>query len=183
MNPLRWCYTGRFATTIFSATQGSNVGTIFSNSKQCNNSVVTLCCWCQIQIDILACVMSSEYFSENFSVFGQIENLWMSLHQIPGNWAGRNFITASRGVRLTWSWVKWPSDPYFLIISSFPRNSGYKLPTTSFVRSQPRKGQPFCVCPSCTSLFQAFSWRGRDQKKWWGRGREREWNSPILKPV
>ena len=33
--------------------------------------------WLQIQIGIPARVMSSEYFNENFSVFGQIENLWM----------------------------------------------------------------------------------------------------------
>ena len=33
--------------------------------------------WLQIQIGIPARVMSSEYFNDNFSVFGQIENLWM----------------------------------------------------------------------------------------------------------
>ena len=47
-------------------------------------------------------MMTSEYFNEDFSVFGQIENLWMDktalrhLHHIQGDWAGRNFITASR---------------------------------------------------------------------------------------
>ena len=41
-------------------------------------------------------------FYENFSVFGQIENLWMdkitskAFKSIQGNWAGRNSITASR---------------------------------------------------------------------------------------
>ena len=41
-------------------------------------------------------------FYENFSVFGQIENLWMdkitskTFISIQGNWAGKNSITASR---------------------------------------------------------------------------------------
>ena len=43
-NPLKWCYTWRFATMIFSAAQGSECWNwIFSTSKLCNNNVVTLC--------------------------------------------------------------------------------------------------------------------------------------------
>ena len=41
---LRWCYTGRFATTIFSETRGSNVETILRHSKQCDNNVAKPCC-------------------------------------------------------------------------------------------------------------------------------------------
>ena len=33
--------------------------------------------WCQIQSGSPACAISSGYFNENFSVFGQIENLSM----------------------------------------------------------------------------------------------------------
>ena len=68
--------------------------------------------------------MSSEYFKENFSVFGQIENLWMDkiASNIQGNWAGRNFITASRvnswlitNARMqSWIWnLQLPKDSTF----------------------------------------------------------------------
>ena len=46
--------------------------------------------------------MSGEFFNQNVSVFGQIENLWMEkmlrrvLHQIQGKWGGKNFRTVSR---------------------------------------------------------------------------------------
>ena len=37
---LRWCYTGRFSTTIFSATQRKNVGTIRNNVATINVAIV-----------------------------------------------------------------------------------------------------------------------------------------------
>ena len=37
-----WCYTERFATTIFSATQCCNVGTICNHSKQCRKNSACL---------------------------------------------------------------------------------------------------------------------------------------------
>ena len=47
ISPLRWCYTGRFAATIFSATQRCNVGTMLyqfeTTSQQCCNAVRVLC--------------------------------------------------------------------------------------------------------------------------------------------
>ena len=58
--------------------------------------------WCQIQIGIPPCVMSSEYFTRTslylvrLKIFEWIEVLRRYLHQIQGNWAGRNFITESR---------------------------------------------------------------------------------------
>ena len=41
---LRWCYTGRFATTSFSATQRRNLEQCCNHLKQCRNNVATLCC-------------------------------------------------------------------------------------------------------------------------------------------
>ena len=35
---------GRFATTIFSATQRCNVGTMLEPFEKCRNNVATLCC-------------------------------------------------------------------------------------------------------------------------------------------
>ena len=40
--------------------------------------------------------MTSEYFNENFSVFGQIENLWMDIKQLQ-----RHFTYSTSG-RLSW---------------------------------------------------------------------------------
>ena len=40
--PLRWCYTGRFATTIFSATQRGNVGTMLEPFETMLQRCVTL---------------------------------------------------------------------------------------------------------------------------------------------
>ena len=44
LRSLRWCYTGRFATTIFSATPRCNVGTVLrpfeTMSQQCCNDVL-----------------------------------------------------------------------------------------------------------------------------------------------
>ena len=44
LNDLRWRYTGRFATSIFCATQRSNVGRGCKHSEQCRNNVETICC-------------------------------------------------------------------------------------------------------------------------------------------
>ena len=43
---LRWCYTGPFATTSFSATQRCNVGAMLWSfeTAQCRNNVATLFC-------------------------------------------------------------------------------------------------------------------------------------------
>ena len=41
---LRWCYTGRFATTVFNATQRCNAEQCCNHSKQFRNNVATLCC-------------------------------------------------------------------------------------------------------------------------------------------
>ena len=50
-----------------------------------------------------SCMRNEQWiFYKNVSVFGQTENLWLdeiaskTLTSILGNWAGRNFITASR---------------------------------------------------------------------------------------
>ena len=54
--------------------------------------------WCQIQIGLPACVMSSEYFTgTSLYLVGLKIFEWIGhLHQIEGNWAGRNFVTESR---------------------------------------------------------------------------------------
>ena len=58
--------------------------------------------WCQIQSGISACVMSSECFTwtslylVRLKILEWIKFLRRGLHQIQENWAGRNFITASR---------------------------------------------------------------------------------------
>ena len=58
--------------------------------------------YCQIQISIPACMMSSEYFTRTsvylvtLKISEWIKLLWRHSHQIQGNWAGKNFITASR---------------------------------------------------------------------------------------
>ena len=41
--PFRWCYIGRFATTVFSATQRCNVGSTLQ-LLECRNNVATLYC-------------------------------------------------------------------------------------------------------------------------------------------
>ena len=41
---LRWCYTGRFATTSFSAAPRRNLEQCCNHLKQCRNNVATLCC-------------------------------------------------------------------------------------------------------------------------------------------
>ena len=67
-----------------------------------NESVSRSRNWCQIQSGIPACVMSSEYFTRTslylvrLKIFEWIKFLRRHLHQIQENWAGRNFITASR---------------------------------------------------------------------------------------
>ena len=67
-----------------------------------NQSVSCLRNWCQIQIGIPACRMSSEYFMRTslylvrLKIFEWIKLLRRHLRQIQGNWGGRNFITASR---------------------------------------------------------------------------------------
>ena len=57
------------------------------------------------ETSVKSCTRDEQWiFYENFSVSGQIENLWMDeikflrrhLHQVQGNWAGRNFVTESR---------------------------------------------------------------------------------------
>ena len=56
---------------------------------------------CQIQICIPVCVMDSEYFMitslylVRLKIFEWIKLLQRNSHQIPGNRAGRNFITTS----------------------------------------------------------------------------------------
>ena len=59
--------------------------------------------YCQIPICIPACMMSSEYFTITYLclikllIFESSKTLlWRHLHQIWGNRASRNFITASR---------------------------------------------------------------------------------------
>ena len=67
-----------------------------------NESVSRSCNWCQIYIGISVCVMSSEYFTRTslhlvrLKIFEWIKCLRRYLHQIQGNWAGRNFTTESR---------------------------------------------------------------------------------------
>ena len=70
--------------------------------KKRNESVSCSCNWCQIQLGISACVMSSEYvtrtslYLDRLKIFEWMKFLKRHLHQIQGNWAGRNFVTASR---------------------------------------------------------------------------------------
>ena len=58
--------------------------------------------YCQIQIGIPACVMSSEYFVRTSLYLVRLKiSQWVKLlrrhsNQIRGNWAVKNFITASR---------------------------------------------------------------------------------------
>ena len=58
--------------------------------------------WCQIHIGIPAWVMSSEYFTRTSlylirsKIFEWIKILRRHLHEIQGNWAGRNFVTELR---------------------------------------------------------------------------------------
>ena len=58
--------------------------------------------YCQIQIGIPACAMSSEYFTRTslylvrLKIFEWIKFVRRHLHQIQGNWAGRNFVTELR---------------------------------------------------------------------------------------
>ena len=67
-----------------------------------NESVNRSCNYCQIQIGIPACAMSSEYFTRTslylvrLKIFEWIKFVRRHLHQIQGNWAGRNFITELR---------------------------------------------------------------------------------------
>ena len=70
--------------------------------KKRNESISCSCNWCQIQLGISACVMSSEYvtrtslYLDRLKIFEWMKFLKRHLHQIQGNWAGRNFVTASR---------------------------------------------------------------------------------------
>ena len=41
---LRWCYTGRFATTILAQHSAVKLGECCNHWKQCRNNVATLCC-------------------------------------------------------------------------------------------------------------------------------------------
>ena len=67
-----------------------------------NESVSRSFNWCQIWIGIPACVMSSQYFTRTslhlvrLKIFERIKCLRGHLHQIQGNWAGRNFVSESR---------------------------------------------------------------------------------------
>ena len=67
-----------------------------------NESVSRYHNYCQIQISIPACVMSSEYFKRTslylvrLQIFEWIKFLRGHLHQIQGNWDDRNFLTALR---------------------------------------------------------------------------------------
>ena len=74
-----------------------------------------------------------------------------------------NSFIESWGVRLTWLECKWPPDPFISPLINPPWNNDSK----QLVRKRLIIGYKltFCVCPSCTSLFQAFSWRGQHQKK------------------
>ena len=65
------------------------------------------CCHNQswIQICLPACIMNSEFFAITPLYLVRLKNLWMDkiilltfkrhLHQIQGNWAGRNFMSSS----------------------------------------------------------------------------------------
>ena len=70
--------------------------------KKRNEFVSCSCNWCQIQFGISGCVMSSEYvtrtslYLDRLKIFEWVKFLRRHLHQIQENWAGRNFITASR---------------------------------------------------------------------------------------
>ena len=69
--------------------------------KKRNESVSCFCNWCQIQLGISACVMSSEYvtrtslYLDRLKIFEWVKCLRRPLHQIQENWAVRNFLTAS----------------------------------------------------------------------------------------
>ena len=69
--------------------------------KKRNESVSCSCNWCQIQLGISACVMSSEYvmrtslYLDRLKIFEWVKYLRRPLHQIQENWAVRNFLTAS----------------------------------------------------------------------------------------
>ena len=69
--------------------------------KKRNESVSCSCNWCQIQLGISACVMSSEYvtrtslYLDRLKIFEWVKCLRRPLHQIQENWAVRNFLTAS----------------------------------------------------------------------------------------
>ena len=57
-----------------------------------NESVICSCNWCQIQIGIPACVMSSEYFTRTSLYLVRLKIFeWIKLlqRQIQGNWGGR----------------------------------------------------------------------------------------------
>ena len=64
-----------------------------------NESVSHSWNYCQIQIGNPVCIMSSEYFTRTslylvrLKIFKWIKFLRRHLHQIQGNWAGRNFVT------------------------------------------------------------------------------------------
>ena len=58
-SPLRWCYTERFATTIFSATQRCNFGEQRCNhSKQCGNDGAMLCCAKKSSLRIVSYILN-----------------------------------------------------------------------------------------------------------------------------
>ena len=73
---------------------------LMNNDYLKNESISRYHNYCQIQIGIPACVMSSEYFKRTslylvrLQIFEWIKFLRGHLHQIQGNWDDRNFLTA-----------------------------------------------------------------------------------------
>ena len=130
-----------------------------------NQSVSCLRNWCQIQIGIPACRMSSEYFMRTslylvrLKIFEWIKLLRRNLRQIQGNWGGRNFITASRvnsrihyacknaEMNLTFTTT---NGFDFWILSSLMKSWGYAWPGLKIKLNLNRKVQfnckTHCVC-------------------------------------
>ena len=88
-----------------------------------------------------ACVMSSEYvtrtslYLDRLKIFEWMKFLKRHLHQIQGNWAGRNFLTASRvnsqlitHARMQrWIWATSTNGFNFGIINSLMASLGVHL--------------------------------------------------------